>query len=105
MGILPALTAVWRQRRPGVALRPSEHGHPDLVEASVRAGHADVGLGPAPAGPMAEVIDVGFEEFCFVLPADHPAHADGRVDPRDLAKVPWVQIGRASCRERVLRLV
>lgn len=90
VGLVPAVASAWSRRHPEVAVRLTEHGHPDRLEDAVRVGEADLGLGPLPHGTMAQVLELGAEELVFVLRADDSAAQAERVDPTALADRPWV---------------
>jgi len=90
IGLVPSIASTWHQDHPEVAIRLTEHGHPDLLEDVVRIGDADLGVGPEPHGQMAEVHALGAEEFVFVLRENDPLAGRARIDPRDLADREWV---------------
>lgn len=90
VGIIPSVARSWRASHPKMSLRLHEHTHASRLEESLLNGVGDFGFGPVPRLPMAEVIDVGAEEFVFVLPADDPLAGQRAVDPAELAQRPWV---------------
>jgi DNA-binding transcriptional LysR family regulator len=90
VGIIPSVAKRWRETHPKMALRLHEHTHADRLEESLINGQGDFGFGPLPRLPMGEVLEVGAEEFVFVLPPDDPLAGQATVDPRELAERPWV---------------
>lgn len=90
VGIIPSVARRWRERHPKMALRLHEHLHADRLEEALINGVGDFGFGPIPKMPMAEIVEVGTEEFVFVLPPDDPLAGQSAVDPRELADRPWV---------------
>ncbi|OBC17121.1 hypothetical protein A5784_25030 [Mycobacterium sp. 852013-50091_SCH5140682] len=89
-GIVPSVARSWRSSHAKVALRLHEHTHAHRLEEGLVNGVGDFGFGPQPRLPMGEVVDVGAEEFVFVLPAGDPLGGQQTVDPRELADRPWV---------------
>ncbi len=89
-GIIPSVARSWRRSHPQVALRLREHTHADRLEEAVVAGEGDFGFGPRPRLSMAEVIDVGAEQFVFVFAADDPLASDPVVNPWSLRDRRWV---------------
>jgi len=90
VGLVPGIVRSWIGAFPGVQIRLIEYQHPDRLEDAVRAGEADLGLGPIPLGTMAECHPVGAEEFVFVASIDDPIAEMERVSPDTLAHRPWV---------------
>ncbi|MEI4741974.1 LysR family transcriptional regulator [Rhodococcus erythropolis] len=90
VGIVPSVASSWRRSHPKVSLRLHEHTHVDRLEESVLGGVGDFAFGPVPRRPMGEVIDVGSEEFVFVLPPDDPLAGERAVDPSELRDRGWV---------------
>jgi DNA-binding transcriptional LysR family regulator len=90
VGIIPSVARSWRETHPKMSLRLYEYTHASRLEESLLNGVGDFGFGPIPRFPMGEVIDVGAEEFMFVLPADDPLAGQSAVDPGELAERPWV---------------
>jgi DNA-binding transcriptional LysR family regulator len=103
VGVVPSLAVSWNHAHPRISLRLAEHGHPDRLEDSVRLGEADLGLGPVPHGAMAEVHELGAEEFVFVLQSDDPVAAQPSVDPTQLADRPWVLFTESHGLHRLVR--
>lgn len=90
VGIIPSVARSWRYSHPHVALRLHEHTHVDRLEEGLLGGIGDFGFGPIPRRPMGEVIEIGAEEFVFVLPADDPQAAESAIDPLSLRDRDWV---------------
>jgi DNA-binding transcriptional LysR family regulator len=90
VGIIPSVARRWRETHPNIALRLFEHLHADRLEEGVANGVGDFGFGPRPKMTMGEVVEVGAEEFVFVLPSDDPLAGHSALDPRELADRPWV---------------
>jgi DNA-binding transcriptional LysR family regulator len=89
-GIIPSVARTWRRSHPDVALLLHEHSHADRLEEAVLNAQGDFGFGPHPRLPMAEVIDVGAEEFVFVFAADDPLASSPAIDPSNLRDRRWV---------------
>ncbi|QBJ96601.1 LysR family transcriptional regulator [Rhodococcus sp. ABRD24] len=90
VGVIPSVARAWRRSHANVALRLHEHSHSDRLEEGVQGGIGDFGFGPVPRRPMGEVVEVGTEEFVFVLPHDDPHATDRVINPADLQDRDWV---------------
>jgi len=92
LGVLPPMLRQWRRSHPRAQIRLHEHRHADELAAAMRAGQADLAIGPLPDDWGGPVRDLGVEEFVVVLPLDDPdtpAHGT-RVSLAALAHRPWV---------------
>ena len=89
-GVIPSVARTWHRSHPQMALRLHEHTHADRLEEALLGGEGDFGFGPLPRMPMGEVVDVGAEEFVFVMAADDPQASDPAIDPSDLRDRDWV---------------
>lgn len=97
-GLLPAVFARWRRRRPGVRLVLREYSRgEDLVEAMER-GVADLAVGhdPGPAAVRAggagmSLVPIGEEEIVVVLPPGDPLAAERVVPLGAFAERDWVR--------------
>jgi len=90
VGLLPESVGRWHDRYPGVAIRLHEHIHVDTLEADLRGGHGDIGIGPRPRGWAGPVVPLGWEEFFVVLPRNDPLAGNAAVDIGDLTTRDWV---------------
>jgi DNA-binding transcriptional LysR family regulator len=91
LGILPAPLRAWRRQRPGVTVRLHEYRHADEMLEAMRAGAADVAVGPAPERWEGVVRSLGDEELVVVIPPDDPlAGLNKPIDLRQLSDRGWV---------------
>jgi DNA-binding transcriptional LysR family regulator len=91
IGVLPAALRAWRRRHPGVRIRLHEYRHGNDMAAAIRAGEADVAVGPQPPSWEGNVEHLGEEEFVVVLPADDPlAGLSSAIDLALLCERTWV---------------
>ncbi len=90
VGIIPSVASAWRATHPDVALRLHEHLHVDRLEEGLSGGVGDFAFGPHPRIQVGELLDMGHEEFVFVLPQGHRLLSQTAIDPADLATDSWV---------------
>ncbi|MBU8826599.1 LysR family transcriptional regulator [Mycolicibacterium goodii] len=105
VGVIPSVARRWREHHPKMALRLHEYTHADRLEEGLLNGVGDFGFGPIPKLPMGEVIELGTEEFVFVLPSDDPLAGQHSVDPAELANRPWVLYDHAHGLSNVVTAV
>jgi DNA-binding transcriptional LysR family regulator len=92
LGVLPPALKAWRRTCPGVEITLFEHRHADELREAMRAGQADLAIGPPPPGWEGPILSLGHEEFLVVLPTDGAGEDDGtaRVDLKTVADCGWV---------------
>src|SRR5579875_307887 len=70
--VLPETIMRWHGFRPKVSIRIHELASRDLVAATVRRGHADLGIGPLPGDWAGARVELGWEQLVLVLPRSDP---------------------------------
>lgn len=91
LGLLPGPLRRWRQAHPGVSLRLHEFRHGEAMATGMRAGVADVAIGPTPGSWSGRVEGLGDEELVIVVSKDDLlAGWQGPVDLAVLADRTWV---------------
>ena len=70
LGVLLAPFQTWHHEHPDVRIRLHEHRHGDEMAQSMRAGSADIAIGPEPDQWAGVTQPLGDEEMVIVLPAD-----------------------------------
>ncbi len=102
--VLPEIIMRWHGYRPEVSIRIHELASRDLVAATVRQGHADLGVGPLPADWAGARAELGWEQLVLVLPRSDPlTHAEQPVRLGLLSRHEWVLYkDRHSLGEQVL---
>ena len=86
-GVLPGSIARWHERYPTSMLRLHDYSHRRLLEAAVRDGDGDVGIGPRPAGWDGEIVSLGFEDLVV---AGKGPHERETVLAEELVAAKWV---------------
>lgn len=100
--VFPALLKDFRRRHPGIEVKLTTGGTPDLLER-IRSGAIDVGLLTLPVeGPEFEQVPVMREELLLAMPPSHPLARRRIVTPRDLSDQPCVLFERGSSTRRVI---
>lgn len=90
VGVLPDSVRRWHRRFPGVAIRLHEHIHVDTLEADLRSGHGDIGIGPRLHRWPGPVVPLGWEEFFVVLPPHDHMATQSTISIASLAGRDWV---------------
>lgn len=90
LGILPTALKAWRRSHPEVSIRLFEHRHTDELTDAMRAGQADLAVGPAPANWPGITQVLGEEELVVVVATDDPAATGTTIRLSDLADRSWV---------------
>lgn len=90
IGILPAAATRWREAHPGISIRMHEYTHPNLLEDAVRAGVADIAVGPTPLAWEGPAEPLGWEEIVVILPPNDPLAGRQRIALEALADRAWV---------------
>jgi DNA-binding transcriptional LysR family regulator len=90
VGVLPGLIGEFRRRHPGVRVWLREFAHRNDLNEAVMAGLSDIAVGPHPGGWTGPVLDLGWEEFVVILPADDPAGDGDAVNLRGLSEREWI---------------
>ncbi|WP_433011359.1 LysR family transcriptional regulator [Kribbella sp. CA-294648] len=90
LGILPTALKAWRRSHPEVGIRLFEHRHTDELADAMRAGQADLAVGPAPVNWSGTTQVLGEEELVVVVATDDPAAKGTSVRLSDLADRSWV---------------
>jgi len=102
--VLPETIMRWHGFRPEVSIRIHELASRDLVAATVRRGHADLGIGPLPGDWAGARVELGWEQLVLVLPRSDPlSHAEHPIELGLLSRHEWVlYMDRHSLGEQVL---
>ncbi|MEU4391925.1 LysR family transcriptional regulator [Kribbella sp. NPDC023855] len=90
LGILPTALKAWRRTHPEVGIRLFEHRHTDELADAMRAGQADLAVGPEPANWPGTTQVLGEEELVVVVGSDDPAAKGTSIRLSDLADRSWV---------------
>jgi DNA-binding transcriptional LysR family regulator len=91
VGILPSSITRLRRAHPGVSVRLHEFGHRAMLEDRMRAGLAELAVGPSPQRWDGPSVRLGWEEFVVVVPQDDPiARCGRRVRLEELRDHDWV---------------
>jgi DNA-binding transcriptional LysR family regulator len=91
LGLLPAPLRHFRLTHPGIELRLREYRHGDDLARAMRAGDADVAVGPTPLEWVGNLTDLGHEELVIVVASNDPlAQSRGPIDLSVLADRAWV---------------
>ncbi|MGB3484739.1 MAG: LysR family transcriptional regulator [Mycobacterium sp.] len=91
IGLLPRCIRALRQQHPHVLVDLHEYRHRRVMEDAVRAGVADLAIGPTPHRWDGPIVTLGWEEFVVLFPEDDPVLAqEGRVDLATLEDRRWV---------------
>jgi DNA-binding transcriptional LysR family regulator len=100
--VFPALLKEFRRRHPGIEVKLTTGGTPDLVER-LRSGAVDVALLTLPVdGADLAQVPVMREELLLVMPPTHPLARRRTISPRDLSGQPLVLFERGSSTRRVI---
>jgi DNA-binding transcriptional LysR family regulator len=91
IGLLPRAIRTLHEQHPGILVELDEYLHRAVMEKEVRAGVADIAIGPTPRGWEGPVVSLGWEEFVIVLPeGDRSLQGSGPLELSDLAQRRWV---------------
>jgi DNA-binding transcriptional LysR family regulator len=92
IGVIPAAIRAWRLAHPQVSFELHEYRHIDELADRMRAGVADVAVGPRPRHWDGPVRSLGDEHLVVVVAVDDPLVTSGRKNVRleELADRPWV---------------
>jgi DNA-binding transcriptional LysR family regulator len=86
--MLPPLMDVFARRYPDVAMLVTE-GTDDEVKAWIHDGTVDVGFVTLPNDAL-ETLPIAEDDFHAVVPESHPLAAHARIQPRQLAALPFI---------------
>lgn len=91
IGLLPQSIRALREHYPGVLVDLREYRNKETLEEEVRAGTADIAIGPMPRVWRGPVASLGWEEFVVLMPEGDPAlTTDGPIHLTELADRRWV---------------
>ncbi|WP_201160088.1 LysR substrate-binding domain-containing protein, partial [Rhodoplanes elegans] len=100
--LMPRCTAAFLARHPGVRIVVEDLAAP-VIEARMREGTLDVGIGYAPAGDDALTFEPLYEEeLVLAVPATHPLAGRRRVRMSALHHMPLILLTRSFATRRML---
>jgi DNA-binding transcriptional LysR family regulator len=93
-GILPSAFQTWHEHHPASTIALREYADRNALAEAVRAGVADIAVGPQPAQWRGPIIELGWEEFVVIVPNTDPLVGTASAVPLSaLADRDWVLFG------------